>query len=45
MPQELIVVQAFGPYKVGDRITDASHIKRVLDSAQRAFVVAAKQGS
>lgn len=41
MPQELIVLQPFGGYKVGDRITDADQIARVMGSSQRAFVVAA----
>lgn len=43
MPQELIVLQPFAGYKVGDRITDADIIGRVLASSQRAFVVAASQ--
>ena len=36
---DLIVVHAFGDYRKGDRITDASKIEAILGSTQSAHVV------
>lgn len=40
---DLIVTTAFGEYGVGDRITDAAIIKKVLEEYPHSVVKTAKQ--
>lgn len=39
MEYELVVVHQFGDRKVGERITDAAEVEKILDSPQHRSVV------